>query len=175
MNLKVAAFISFALAVLIPVSLVVGWYIFGTFTAAGTPSDPYIWLRVRNFATLAALVSLAHVVVLGFPAFLFLYQFNAIRWHSCAAAGFALGSIPFGFFAWPLGYPQGASAWHRAGGKLIVTMVNGAPTAAGWCEWAQGVAFMGLLGVAGGLSFWLVWRLANPHSPSKPMLFRKTV
>ena len=160
-----ASLVSFALAALVPASLVVGWYSLDTFNVQGASGDPYVWLRIRNFAILSSFVSLSHVVVLGLPAFFLLRHLRAVTWYSSAAAGFALACIPIGLFTWPLGYPPGSSASHSVNGKMVATLVNGIPTVSGWLDWLWGMAFMGLLGAVGGLSFWLVWHRAVHATP----------
>jgi hypothetical protein len=45
------------------------------------------------------------------------------------------------------------------GGKA--TVVNGVPTLAGWMEYAEAVGSTGLLGLAGGLTFWLAMRVSG--------------
>jgi hypothetical protein len=151
--------LSFVAAVAVPALIVVGWYAYGTFTATGAASDPFAWVRVRSFAVPVVLVTAAHAVVLGVPAFLLLWYLKRINWFSTTIAGFVLGCIPVGVFAWPLRYASpGSSSAHWSGGHMVQTMVNGVPTFAGWLSWARLVGFFGLLGACGGLAFWFVWR-----------------
>jgi hypothetical protein len=171
----VANLLATGLAVAAPASLVIGWYAVGTFRLGDSLTDPYAWLRVRNFALISSLISLAHVLLLRLPAFLLLRQFHAVTWYSSVGCSFALGCLPVGIFAWPLGYPTGASA--PVTGQMarwVVTLANGVSNLAGWLDyWAWGTSFMGLLGAAGGISFWLAWRLAKrPNHSSKRMRVR---
>jgi hypothetical protein len=151
--------LSFVAAVAAPALIMIGWYTYGTFALPGAAGDPFAWVRIRAVAAPVLLVSAAHVVILGAPAFLLLRYLKRINWLSTCIAGFILGCIPIGVFAWPLRYASpGSSSAHWSGGHMVQTMVNGAPTFAGWLSWARLVGFFGVLGACGGLAFWLVWR-----------------
>lgn len=102
------------------------------------------------------IVALAHAFILGIPLFLFLRSTRPIGAITCALGGFLVGSVPFGALALTSMFGlQSASS----GGKA--TVVNGVPTLAGWIEFAYGVGFFGLLGLAGGLTFWAAMRVSN--------------
>jgi hypothetical protein len=161
--------LSFAAAAIAPVFVIVAFYTFQTLLNE-TPSDSYTWLRVRNFAILAALFSTAHVAVLGIPAFCLLHFLKRIKWWSTVLTGFVLGSVPTGVLSWPT---PGSSASHWDGTKTVDTVVNGVPTIARWVSWLESVAAMGLFGAAGGLAFWLVWRNGmRPNNSFKPKPLR---
>jgi len=166
--------LSFIAAVTAPALIVIGWYAYGTFTAPHAATDPFAWVRIRNFTIPVFFVSAAHVVVLGAPAFLLLRYLKRINWLSARVAGFVLGCIPVGLFFWPLRYASpGSSAAYGSGGHMVQTMVNGVPTFAGWLSWARLVGFMGLLGACAGLAFWLVWRTHPNNSIQRTRYARR--
>jgi hypothetical protein len=150
--------VAFLTAILVPVGLMAGWYLWGQF-AIFKPDDPYIWIRTGHFLILCALISAAFVLALGIPAYLLLRWCNAVRWWSTIASGFVLGAAPIAIFTWPLQYPKGASASFDG----IATLVNGTPTFAGWLQYLESVAFFGACGAASATAFWLVARRPN-HS-----------
>jgi hypothetical protein len=128
-----------------------------------TMGDGYGWIRTRNFAILALLVSGGHVLVLGLPAFLSLKHLKMIRWWSSIVAGVLLGGGPAEIFTWPMRSSKSdASAGYWHAGKMVQTMVSGVPTAAGWIQYAESVGYLGMYGAIGGIAFWLVWRRGDP-------------
>jgi hypothetical protein len=119
------------------------------------------WNIVVVSQTLALLrttfiVTLAHAFILGIPLFLALRSITSTGAITCALGGLLLGAMPFGALALVsmIGL-QSAST----GGKA--TVVNGVPTLAGWIEYAYAVGSIGLLGLAGGLTFWVAMRLSD--------------
>jgi len=154
----IRSLIAFLLAALVPAACIIAWEIVGTFEVPGAANDPYAWLRIRNFGILAILISATHVLVLGMPSFFLLLRFKVVTWWSSSVTGFILGCLPIGVLSWPLHFNSGSSASHGDGTKMVVTLVNGVPTFAGWLEWLSTVGFVGALGFIGGLTFWLVWR-----------------
>jgi hypothetical protein len=102
------------------------------------------------------IVALAHAFILGIPLFLVLRSTRPVGAITCALGGFLVGSVPFGALALTSMFGlQSAST----GGKA--TVVNGVPTLAGLIEFAYGVGSIGLLGLAGGLTFWVAMRVSN--------------
>ena len=148
--------LAFLAAILVPVCLMAGWYLWGQF-ATFKPDDPYIWIRTGHFLILCALISAAFVLVLGIPAYLLLRWRNAVRWWSTIASGFVLGAVPIAVFSWPLRFSQGASASVDG----VPTLVNGIPTFAGWLQYLESVAFFGACGAVAGTTFWLISRSPN--------------
>jgi hypothetical protein len=119
------------------------------------------WNIVVVSQTLALLrttfiVTLAHAFILGIPLFLALRSITSTGAITCALGGLLLGAMPFGALALVsmIGL-QSAST----GGKA--TVVNGVPTLAGWIEYAYAVGSIGLLGLAGGLTFWVAMRVSD--------------
>jgi hypothetical protein len=116
-------------------------------------ADVYQWRTLGAIALATLAVAAAHVVLLGFPAFLLLKWKNLARGWTTTGAGLLLGALPMALFSWPGGCPGCSSSSNG-----VQTMVDGAPTAAGWLSYAYGVGFFATLGAIGGVCFWLVWR-----------------
>jgi hypothetical protein len=112
-----------------------------------------LWLLRLTF-----IVALAHAVVLGLPLFLFLRSKSRIGIIACALGGFAVGALGPSVLEL-LGMLGGGSYNAWIGGRA--TVVNGVPTLAGWAEFALNVGITGLIGLAGGLAFWLTMRLSG--------------
>jgi hypothetical protein len=153
--------LGFLAAIAAPACLLTAWYLWGQFEIF-EPRDPYIWIRTRGFFAICVLLSAAHVIVLGIPAYMILRWRNAVRWWSTIASGFVLGAIPLGVVSsWPPGGPPGASANFDG----VSTLVNGVPTLAGWLQYFQSIAFFGACGAAAATAFWLT--AASPNQSSK--------
>jgi hypothetical protein len=148
--------LAFLAAILVPVGLMAGWYLWGQF-GSFKPDDPYLWVRTGHFLILCALISAAFVIALGIPAYLLLRWRKAVRWWSTIASGFILGAAPVAIFSWPLGYSSGASASVDG----VPTLVNGMPTFAGWLQYLELASFFGICGAAGAAAFWLIARSPN--------------
>jgi hypothetical protein len=117
-----------------------------------------LWLLRLTF-----IVALAHAIILGLPLFLFLSSKSRIGIIACSLGGFAVcasGLAVLGLF----GMLGGGSYNAWTGGRA--TVVNGIPTLLGWLEYVQSVGFVGLVGLAGGLTFWLTMRSVRPN-PSR--------
>jgi len=141
--------IAFVAAILAPVIAIVAWYLFGQFSMFDS-SDPYIWVRTRGFFFICLVISAAHVMALGIPAYLLLRWRGLFRWWSVLLAGFALGSIPAGVFSWPLRYAGSRSSASVNG---VETMIDGVPTLAGWLQYAEGISFFGACGLGAAAVF----------------------
>jgi hypothetical protein len=111
---------------------------------------------------LTFLVALVHAVVLGLPLFLLLRSKSCVGFVACALGGFVVGAVGPAVLGL-LGLFGGGSYNAWSGGRA--TVVNGVPTLLGWAEYAQSVGFIGLIGLAGGLTFWLVMRLSGQIPP----------
>ena len=125
---------------------------------------PFIGLIVIIF-----IVSSLHVIVLGVPTFIVGWYFKRIRWWTSIVASFIIGALPTAIFLWPLKYPQlqtTSSRWD--GEKMVQTMIKGVPTVTGWTDWVSAFTVMGLFGVIGGITFWLIWRERN-----KPISYQR--
>jgi hypothetical protein len=147
-------FLAVLAAIVAPASIMIGLYLYGQFMTFEA-SDPYIWIRTRNFSIICLLVSALFVVVLGLPAYLLLRWRHAVRWWSTLVSGFVLAAVPFAILAWPLRFTGPGSSASVNG---VPTMVDGVPTMAGWEQYLAGVGQMGALGVVGAFAFWLVQR-----------------
>jgi hypothetical protein len=121
--------------------------------------------QVLALARTTFIVTVAHALVLGLPLFLFLLSIRHVGVVTCALGGFLVGAVPFGVLALTsmIGL-QSASTDGKA------TVINGVPTLAGWIEYAQGVGFVGLFGIAGGLAFWIALRFSGHMAvtPNRP-------
>jgi len=150
----------FLAACIFPALLITIPYVFSSFAI----DDGNGWVRIELFGVMAFLVSAAHVLFLGVPLFLVVETMNFVRCWSAVAGGFVLACIPVAVWTWPLRYGEGFSSSHWDGEKMVTTVLNGVVTTAGWISYAKAILFMGSFGAIGGLSFWLVWRLMNPHN-----------
>jgi hypothetical protein len=111
---------------------------------------------------LTFLVALAHAVVFGLPLFLFLRSKSCVGIIACAVGGFIVGAAgPTVLGLLSMFGNSSYNAW--SGGRA--TIVNGVPTLTGWLEYAQSVGFIGLIGLCGGLTFWLTMRLSGQIPP----------
>jgi hypothetical protein len=101
-------------------------------------------------------MALADALILGIPLFLIFRSMRPAGAITCALGGFLVGAVPFGALALisMIGL-QSAST----GGKA--TVVNGVPTLAGWIEYAYSVGSIGLMGLVGGLIFWVAMRVSG--------------
>jgi len=104
-------------------------------------------------ARLTFLVALAHAFVLGLPLFLLLRWMGRVGIVACALSGLVIGATPFGVLA--LTSMFGVQSASTGG---TPTVIEGVPTLAGWIEYARTVGSMGLLGLAGGVTFWAARR-----------------
>jgi hypothetical protein len=109
-----------------------------------------------TIARITFIAALAHALILGLPLYLLLRSLHRLGIVSCALAGFVIGAAPFGILDLiSMVGVQNASTAAKP------TVVNGVPTLAGWVEYAYAVGFMGLLGLAGGVTFWAAMRLSG--------------
>lgn len=109
--------------------------------------------------TAFALVALAHVLLLGLPAFFALRRLGRLKTRTITVAGLLAGALPMAAITWPypLGqrYPYSSSGtWH---GTYVDFVADGLPTMFGWLRYLEGVATFGLLGVVSALAFWFTW------------------
>jgi hypothetical protein len=142
----------------------------GTFLAAVAPAfvaSGYVTalggVELMPLVLVSALVvSLGHVLFLGVPTVFILRHFGMLRTSSLLLAGGVLGMVPFGVLSWPVTSPP-HSSFHYISGEMVATLVNGVPTAAGWAQYAKGIAFFGFLGAIGGGAFALALRVFEPN------------
>ena len=128
----------------------------------GEPWNIAVVSELFGLLRLTFLVALAHAVVLGLPLFLFFRSKSCVGIVACALGGFVVGAVGPAVLGL-LGLFGGASYNAWSGGRA--TVVNGVPTLLGWAEYAQSVGFIGLIGLAGGLTFWLIMRLSGQIPP----------
>ncbi|WP_368562302.1 hypothetical protein [Pseudoxanthomonas sp. UTMC 1351] len=107
----------------------------------------------------ALVSSLAHVLLLGLPAFFLLRWRGWLKTRTIAAAGLLAGALPMAVITWPYPLSQrysysSSGMWH---GRQVDFIADGLPTMFGWFRYLEGVATFGLLGVASALAFWFTW------------------
>jgi hypothetical protein len=155
--------IAIAAAILVPACLIGAWYLYGQFVTF-EPNDPYIWIRTRGFFLLCLVVTAAHVIFLGLPAYFLLRWRNAASLWSTLLCGFFLGALPVAIFSWPLRYPGLNSSVTING---VQTMINGVTTLDGWLQYLGGAAFFGAFGLASATVFWVIAGM-SPNNSFKP-------
>lgn len=139
----------------------------------------YVYVLIGTFHPKGALllimmlvlVSLAHVLLLGLPAFFALRWRGWLQTRMIVAAGLLAGALPMAVITWPYPlsqpYPYSSSGmWH---GRQVDFIADGLPTMFGWFSYLEGVATFGLLGVVSSLAFWFTWLYSQrvgafPHS-----------
>jgi hypothetical protein len=102
--------------------------------------------------TIAFWIALAHAIILGGPLIVIFWWKRWINSFTATVAGFGVGAIGVAIFTWPLRHQDlQSSAWSNG----IQTMVDGAPTFAGWLQYLYGVGTFAAFGALGGFAFWL--------------------
>lgn len=117
-------------------------------------------------AAFALCISVAHVGILGLPAFLLLKKHWSLNLYRMMAVGFFLGCLPSGLVMWPYDYSQFKSSFSYWNGHAMVhAKINGVPTLIGWIDYLQNIGIMGLFGVLSAAVFWLTYlSLSSPSS-----------
>jgi len=111
----------------------------------------------------ALVISAAHVLLLGLPAVWLLYRLQRLRWWTLLSTGYIVACIPMAIWSWPLDPPGMKSSYsYGNGSETIVAKIDGVPTLAGWVDYAQSVASVGLFGAIAALAFWWVIRRDMP-------------
>jgi hypothetical protein len=107
------------------------------------------------FLVAAWLVGLAHLVVLGVPAFLYLNRKQRLRWYVASVLGLLGGLVPQ-LLLYPRrleGYSASAN-WH---GRYVEFYVNGDPTQYAWWRHGESCLMYALFGGATAFVMWCVW------------------
>ena len=107
-------------------------------------------------------VALVYAVVGGLPAYFLARKLHLVNWWASIIGGFIIGAAPAAIFAWPIHNNKATDAWNRNHKEIIDYVINGTPTMAGWLHYVNIFCGMGLLGMLGGFTAWLVWQ----HLPS---------
>jgi hypothetical protein len=137
--------------------------------------EPWNIVAVSQALSLARttfIMAIVHALLLGLPLFFLVRSKGRIGAAISALGGFIVGAVPFGILTLisMIGVQHASS-----GGRP--TVINGVLTPAGWTEYAYTVGAIGLLGVSGGLIFWLTMRICGQIAdrpdklealPSKP-------
>jgi hypothetical protein len=130
--------------------------IFSLFAGSQAGLQPRFLLAV--FVT-ALVISAAHVLLLGLPAVWLLHSLGRLRLWTLLAAGYIGACLPMAIWSWPVDPPGMRSSYsYGNGSETIVAKVDGVPTLAGWLDYVQSVAFVGLFGGIAALAFWWVIR-----------------
>jgi hypothetical protein len=118
-------------------------------------------VQVLSLAKITLIVALGHAFILGLPLFLVLRLRHRAGIIACAVGGFVVGAVPLGAVALMslLSLDSASTGGHP-------TVVNGVPTLAGLIEFAGTVGWMGLIGLAGGLTFFAAIRVSG--EPVRP-------
>lgn len=128
------------------------------------PGDADIGLEALNHILLlwppAFAVALAHAVALGLPAFLVLRGRGLTQWWVGLPGGFAVGALPYAVLALP---------WTPPPPELVAAHIVPAFT---WLRYFTIAGGLGLLGMAGGIAAWAVWR-ASQRYQFKPSVERR--
>jgi hypothetical protein len=141
--------ISFLAAALMPVFC---WAVLDL-TTAYSPMDLSDLSAELGLLPIVFFVALAHTVLLGVPAVLIGWSLDVIRWWSALVVAFIIGAVPTALFICPL--------WDHYEELTIGQeqfVIHGVTTLAGWISYVKAFSFMGLMGLSGGLVFWLLWR-----------------
>ncbi|CAN7641371.1 hypothetical protein [Acidovorax sp. LjRoot194] len=146
--------IAFVAAAMAPVIALAFGYLFEQFQMVGT-GDSSLWIRTLGFMSLCALVSAAHVVLLGIPAFWLLRWMDVLKWWSVLLAGFVLGCMPMAVFSWP---QRDSDMKSSVTIGHVQTVISGVPTTAGWQQYVAVVALFGICGACAAAVFWMVFR-----------------
>jgi hypothetical protein len=122
----------------------------------GVVSGP---LRLVPFAFL---VALEHAVVLGVPLVALLWWKRWVNAWTAVLGGCVVGALGIGVVLWPLRFAElRTNSWIGRGSERVQTMIDGAPTLAGWLQYATVVAEFAMLGALGGLAFWATLRITG--------------
>lgn len=109
--------------------------------------------------------SLPYALLVGMPIAVLLDRSGRLDWRNAVATGFSLGiALPLLFLLLFLPLAGGSGGSSAVGGVPMV--VDGVRTAAGWASLAQFVFSAGLLGAAGSLGGYAVWKI----SARRPLL-----
>lgn len=165
--LKAIGLASFAALAIQPLVFLLWFYLPILFS-----HEPFSLREAAEISLWAVLVAAAHLVVIGLPLFYMLWRYSRLGWPAICLAGFFTGSIGIAILGWPLRTDRGnyssSGLWH---GQTRDFVVNGVPTVFGWLQYAEGLIYFGLHGVAGASAFYLVWRRLRLDSSfgSKPL------
>ncbi|HXC26885.1 MAG TPA: hypothetical protein VNV38_02945 [Stellaceae bacterium] len=104
----------------------------------------------------AFIVALVHAVALGLPAYLIARSLGLIRCWVSLPGGFVVGALPYAILALP---------WQAPPENLVTAHIVPPFT---WQHYAAVTCGLGLLGAAGGLAAWFVWRWLE-RRPARPI------
>lgn len=135
-------------ASLVPPAIISGYGAVGT---RGVPSGIFF------IAMAAWVVGLAHILMLGLPAFILLLRYKRVSLLSLSLTGFVAGALSSGVISFPRrleGYSSGQD-WH---GKYVELYVNGEPTQFAWLAYAESCVYMGFYGLLTAAVAWATWQ-----------------
>jgi hypothetical protein len=109
-----------------------------------------------RLSPLVFVVALAHAVILGLPAFIFGRSLERVNLITSAAMGLVIGAGPITFLRL---LSLGSSTSESHDGVSLI--INGIPTLVGWLYELLFSMLFGGLGALGGITFFLVLKLAG--------------
>lgn len=123
-------------------------------------------ISILPIAFLASLlIAGAHALLLGTPAVAWLLYKRSFALRSMLVAGFVVGVGPAAIMLNPyMVASSGTSSWSDGAWKIK----DGVPTLAGWIDYLQQLGYAGVLGVIGGIAFYLVYRAIKPSTSPAP-------
>ena len=109
-----------------------------------------------SMALMAFLIALAHAVVLGLPTYFVLSKLHLMRWWMSIICGFVIGTLPATIEVWrTMVSLVGPGTDNVENGVYLVR--NGVLTSAWWCQTILLSSILGIFGMLGAFSAWLVW------------------
>jgi sulfite exporter TauE/SafE len=112
----------------------------------------------------AWVTGLAHLLVLGVPAFLYLRRNQWLEWRTALVLGLLAGLLPH-LLMYPrylYGYSSSAN-WH---GRHVQLYVDGSPTQYAWLRFGESCILYALVGAATALVLWGVWNWLSSQEAS---------
>lgn len=103
-------------------------------------------VNTAGLGLIVFIVAFMHTFLLGMPLFFLGSRLNLIRWWTILLGSSIVGSMPCGF--------------------LIFLYNSTSESLSGFSGLIEMAGFMGLCGLSGGITFWLLWRYWIQEKPS---------
>jgi hypothetical protein len=110
-----------------------------------------------GLSLIAFIFALVHAVVLGLPAFFVASKLHLTQWWMSIVCGFIIGAVPFAIWDWR----DTSSALLPGFDEMdngVYLIKNGVITMAWWYQNIFHNSLLGVFGILGAYSAWLVWR-----------------